>query len=68
VAAALEVDTSEASLRSRYQAEFADRLAHIHDLTRQRQIPILPLDTERDVPAQLRDLLGARLARRSGNA
>ena len=64
----LEVDTSEKALRGRYQAEFAQRLARIHELSLRRQIPVLPLDTEHDVSAQLRELLGRRLARRGGSA
>ncbi len=59
----LEVDTSRSSLRGRYQAEFAQRLERITELSRRRQIPVLPLDTVRDVPGQLRELLGRRQRR-----
>jgi uncharacterized protein (DUF58 family) len=56
----LEVDTSERGLRERYQREFEQRLARIHELSRQRQIPVLPLSTAEPVEVQLRALLGAR--------
>ena len=55
-----EVDTSDRGLRERYQREFEQRLARIHELSRQRQIPVLPLSTAEPVQAQLRALLGAR--------
>ena len=61
----LEVDTSPPSLRDRYQSDFAQRRAAMSDLARQRQIPVLPLDTASDVTVQLRDLLGKRLSPRS---
>ena len=60
----LEVDTSERELRERYQGEFQQRLARIHELSRQRQIPVLPLNTAEPVETQLRTLLGARQRRR----
>jgi hypothetical protein len=56
----LEVDTSERGLRERYQSEFEQRLARIHELSRQRQTPVLPLSTAEPVGVQLRALLGAR--------
>jgi uncharacterized protein (DUF58 family) len=55
-----EVDTSDRALRERYPREFEQRLARIHELSRQRQIPVLPLSTAEPVQAQLRALLGAR--------
>jgi hypothetical protein len=36
----------------------------MRDLARQRQIPVLPLDTASDVTSQLRELLGQRLSPR----
>ena len=59
----LEVDTSQRVLRKRYEAEFAQRLARLYELSRQRQIPVLPLDTVTEVPAQLRTVLGHRSTR-----
>ena len=56
----LDVDTSPRSLRDRYRSDFAQRRAAARDLARQRQIPVLPLDTATDVSAQLRELLGRR--------
>jgi uncharacterized protein (DUF58 family) len=56
----LEVDTSERGLRERYRSEFEQHLARIHELSRQRQIPVLPLSTAEPVEVQLRALLGAR--------
>ena len=54
----LDVDTSPRGLRDRYESDFAQRRAAARDLARQRQIPVLPLDTATDVSAQLRELLG----------
>ena len=56
----LEVNTSDRGLRERYRAEFGQRLARIRELSRQREIPVLPLSTAEPVEAQLRSLLGAR--------
>jgi uncharacterized protein (DUF58 family) len=56
----LEVNTSERGLRERYRAEFGQRLSRIRELSRQREIPVLPLSTAEPVEAQLRSLLGAR--------
>jgi len=61
----LEVDTSQRPLRERYQSEFAQRRTALRDLARQRQIPILPLDTVSDVTSRLRELLGQRLSPRT---
>lgn len=58
----LEIDTSESALRARYHDEFAGRVARIHELSRRRRIPVLPLDTVDDVPGQVRALLGHRFA------
>jgi uncharacterized protein (DUF58 family) len=56
----LEVNTSDRGLRQRYGAEFAQRLGRIYDLSRQREIPVLPLSTARGVVEQVRELLGHR--------
>ena len=61
----LEVDTSPRSLRDHHQSEFARRRATMSELARQRQIPVLPLDTASDVTVKLRDLLGKRLSPRA---
>jgi len=54
----LEVNTSERGLRQQYEAEFVQRLERIRTLSRQREIPVLPLSTATDVAGQVRDLLG----------
>src|SRR5262249_57859930 len=46
----LEVDTSRRALRDRHQSDFAQRRATMSDLARQRQIPVLPLDTASGAP------------------
>jgi hypothetical protein len=56
----LEVDTSESVLRRRYAEDSRRRLADAYRLSRQRQIPVLPLDTVDDVAIPLRRLLGKR--------
>jgi uncharacterized protein (DUF58 family) len=62
----LEVNTSDRGLRERYQTEFEQRLARMHELSRQRQIPVLPLSTAERVPEQVRRLLGDRPGARRG--
>jgi uncharacterized protein (DUF58 family) len=54
----LEVNTSDRGLRQRYGDEFEQRLARIRELSRQREIPVLPLSTAKGVAEQVRDLLG----------
>jgi hypothetical protein len=56
----LEVNTSDRGLRQRFQAEFAQRLARIRELSRQREILVLPLSTAEPVLEQIRRLLGNR--------
>jgi uncharacterized protein (DUF58 family) len=56
----LEVDTSDRGLRERYRAEFEQRLARMRELSRQREVPVLPLSTAEPVETQLRSLLGVR--------
>jgi uncharacterized protein (DUF58 family) len=56
----LEVDTSDRGLRERYQTEFERRLARIRELSRRREIPVLPISTAEPVPEQVRRLLGDR--------
>ncbi len=56
----LEVNTSDRGLRERYHAEFEQRLARIYELSRQHEIPVLPLSTAEPVPEQVRRLLGNR--------
>jgi uncharacterized protein (DUF58 family) len=56
----LQVDTADRRLRERYQGEFEQRLARMHELARQREIPVLPLSTAEPVPEQVRRLLGDR--------
>jgi uncharacterized protein (DUF58 family) len=60
----LEVDTSSQSLRERFRSDAAERLARMHDLSLQRQIPVLPLSTAEDVVTQVRRQLGGRLRAR----
>jgi uncharacterized protein (DUF58 family) len=54
----LEVNTSDRRLRQRYNDEFEQRLARIRELSRQREIPVLPLSTAKGVAEQVRELLG----------
>ena len=54
----LEVNTSDRRLRQQYNAEFEQRLGHIRELSRQREIPVLPLSTATGVVEQVRELLG----------
>ncbi len=54
----LAVNTSDAGLRRRFRDEFEQRLAHLHDLSRKRSIPVLPIQTGEGVAEQVRRLLG----------
>jgi uncharacterized protein (DUF58 family) len=62
--AEIEIDLSAASLRRRFSEDKAAWRARLSALSRQRSIPVLPVSTDRDVAAQLRDLIGQRAARR----
>jgi hypothetical protein len=55
-----EVNTSDSQLRELYRTEFEQRMSRIRELSREREIPVLPLSTAEPVEAQLRSLLGAR--------
>jgi uncharacterized protein (DUF58 family) len=61
----LEVDTGDAGLRQRYEAEFDQRLARARQFLQRRGVPILPVHTQADVAEQLRELLSA--PRRGGD-
>jgi uncharacterized protein (DUF58 family) len=52
--------TSNPGLREHYHTDFEQRLARIHELSRQREIPVLPLSTAEPVPEQVRRLLSNR--------
>ncbi len=57
-AAQLEVNTSDASLRRRFHDVFEQRLGRMQELSRQRSIPVLPIQTGEGVAEQVRKLLG----------
>ena len=56
----MEVDGRDTRLREGFNREFQERLEWMRHITRQRQTPLIPLSTERDVAAQIRDLLQPR--------
>lgn len=57
----LEADTSNKKLRSAFQSEFEQRLEQMQSASRRYAMPLMPLDTSRPVPEQLRELLGHHL-------
>lgn len=57
-ASQLDVNTSDVSLRRRFHDAFEQRLARIQELSRQRSIPVLPIQTGKGVAEQVRTLLG----------
>ena len=59
----LEVNSSDARLRKEYQAAFQRRLEWMQEVSRVRSIPLLPIETSRDVAEQVRELLGYELDR-----
>ena len=54
----LDVDTSDSDLRRRFHNTFEQRLTRIQTLSRQRSIPVLPIQTGAGVAEQVRTLLG----------
>ena len=59
----VEVDLSGAELRRRFAAQFAEGRAAVGGFSLTREIPVLPIRTDLDVTAQLRALIGQRMAR-----
>ena len=58
----IEIDSAATTLRSRFASSFEERRASLAGFSRRRTIPVLPIETGRDVSSQLRELLGQRLA------
>jgi len=56
----MEVDGRDTHLREGFNQAFQERLEWMRHITRQRQTPLIPLSTERDVAEQIRDLLQPR--------
>ncbi|NWK55134.1 DUF58 domain-containing protein [Verrucomicrobiaceae bacterium N1E253] len=64
----MEVDTGSKKIRSAFAREFNERLNRIQSISRGRSIPVLPIETSRPVPEQVRDLMGASTGQgRKGN-
>lgn len=59
----IEVDLSAPDLRRRFAADFAARRGRIGTFSLAREIPVLPICTDRDVAEQYRELLGRRQRR-----
>ena len=57
----LDADTSDKKLRTAFQNEFEQRLEQMEMASRRYSMPLLPLDTCRPVPEQLREVLGHHL-------
>jgi uncharacterized protein (DUF58 family) len=64
----IEVDSASTALRGGFARTFAERRDSLQSFSRRRTIPVLPIETGRDVSAQLRDLLGQRLAHKQNGA
>ncbi|GAU83191.1 DUF58 domain-containing protein [Bosea sp. BIWAKO-01] len=64
----IEVDSSAPTLRNRYASEHAAWRVQLRDLSRHRAIPVLPISADRDVAAQLQELIGKRTAQRTAAA
>jgi uncharacterized protein (DUF58 family) len=56
----VEVDTASTALRQGFHREFEDRLAAAKQFLLTRDVPVLPLRTDRDVADQVARALGAR--------
>jgi uncharacterized protein (DUF58 family) len=58
--AELEFNSSDAGLRAKFHGDFQERAQRIAQLSREREIPVLPLSAAEDVATQLRAVLGHR--------
>lgn len=56
----LEVDGGDSRLQRGFETQFHERMDWFRRITRQRETPLLPVSTGRDVAEQLRDLLRSR--------
>lgn len=56
----LEIDGRNTKLSKGFHEQFEERLDWMRHMTRQRETPLLPISTARDVALQLRDLLQPR--------
>lgn len=54
----LDIDTSDRKVRKNYTQQFDDLLDEIRSFLRSREVPILPIETSRDVAIQIREILG----------
>jgi len=63
--AQIEADTSSPSLSRRFSGEQRDWRESLSAFSRQREIPVLAVSTDRDPADQLRELLGRRKGARS---
>lgn len=61
----IEVDSSSAALRARFGSSQLEWRARLAGFSRGREIPVLPVSTERDAAQQLQALIGRRLERRA---
>ena len=64
----IELDSSSASLRERFGSSQMEWRARLAGFSRRREIPVLPVSTERDPTRQLQELIGKRLERRAETA
>ena len=56
----VQVNTRSKKLRGEFKSHFSQRLEQMQQLSGQRGIPLLPLQTTLPVLEQVRDLLGRR--------
>jgi uncharacterized protein (DUF58 family) len=63
----IEADLSSHALRNRFAQDQTQWRARLASLSRTRAIPVLPISTDREVAAQLRELIGARAERKTAD-
>jgi len=60
----LEINTNNSKLRQQFAQDFHTRMAWMESIAHGRSIPLLPVETSRDVARQIRDLMGASVGQR----
>lgn len=56
----LAIDSRSSSVRTAFRREFDERSATVRSFLQSREVPVLPLSTERDASEQILSALGAR--------
>ena len=58
----LEADTSRSKIRHHFKQVFDEKMERLNAASRRLKLPVLPIDTMRPVPEQLREAFGHHLS------